>query len=193
MNDKKSDSSIQILVAIIGATAVCIAATISVLQPMVSRWVDNNFPTNTPLAFTPISAPNNISTEIPTSVSFIPSLASATPMPSMTPQAVIPPTLPAQYFSYGVLGQGQRQTTLTSPGVCALYFYPFGGQEKTFVFKSENQISVQNYNGTLSCWQNMPSLADVGTNHPFAPYDEVQQAGVIFSGQISYIDPSTLK
>ena len=92
-----------------------------------------------------------------------------------------------------MLGQGQQQTTLTSPGVCALYFYPFGGTEKTFVFSSEKQLWVQNYNGTLSCWKNMPSLADVGTNHPFADYNEVQRAGVAFSEQIIYVDPNTLK
>ncbi len=101
--------------------------------------------------------------------------------------------LPIQTFSYGVLGQGQQQTTLTSPGVCALYFYPFGGKEKTFVFKSENQVWVQNYNGTLSCWQTIPSLADVGINHPFSTYDEVLQANVVFSSQITYIDPHALK
>ena len=66
MNDKKS-----ILVAIIGATAICIAAIIGILQPIVNRWVDNNFPTNTPLASvraayeTPMSIPNNAPTEIP--------------------------------------------------------------------------------------------------------------------------------
>ena len=51
MNDKKSNSTIQIVVAIIGATAICIAAIIGIMQPIVSRLVDNNFPTNTPLAY----------------------------------------------------------------------------------------------------------------------------------------------
>jgi hypothetical protein len=140
-------------------------------------------PTPTPniIAIAPLTA---VKSETP-----IPTLLA----PSITLPTEIPPTLPVQTYSYGVIGQGQQQTTLTSPGICALYFYPFGGKEKTFVFKSENQVWVQNYNGTLSCWQTTPSLADVGTNHPFASYDEIQQAGVVFSGQIAYIDPSTLK
>lgn len=48
MNKKKPEHSIQIIVAIIGATAVCIAAIIGLMQPIVNRWVDRNFPTNTP-------------------------------------------------------------------------------------------------------------------------------------------------
>jgi hypothetical protein len=83
MNDKKPDVSIQIIVAIIGATAICIAAIIGLLQPIVSRWADNNFPTNTPLppislaSETPVTIPTNvISTnapvEVPTSISVVP-------------------------------------------------------------------------------------------------------------------------
>ncbi len=89
MNDKKSDSSIQIIVAIIGATAVCIAATISVLQPMVSRWVDNNFPTNTPIypintaSETPIPfSADVLSTNAPDTI-ITPSIQISTPIPSL--------------------------------------------------------------------------------------------------------------
>ncbi len=69
MDIKKSNSSVQLMVAIIGATAICAAAIISILQPLVSRWVDNTYPTNTPLASIsltsemPNSIPNNSLTE----------------------------------------------------------------------------------------------------------------------------------
>jgi hypothetical protein len=73
MDDKKSNSTIQIIVAIIGATAVCIASIIGIFQPMVSRWVDNNFPTNTPLVVVPetpfpvfTTMPSAIDTPVPT-------------------------------------------------------------------------------------------------------------------------------
>ncbi|MDP1624526.1 MAG: hypothetical protein Q8L64_02035 [bacterium] len=186
-SDPKLWTTVMILVAVIGCIGVLGAAFINALPDILH-------PSLTPSISTTIAVINTQGANIvqPTaaiSETPIPVLS----MPSITPQAAIPPTLPVQNYSYGVIGQGQQQTTLTSPGVCALYFYPFGGKEKTFVFKSESQVWVQNYNGTLSCWQTTPSLADVGTNHPFASSDEVQQAGVVFSGQISYIDPSTLK
>lgn len=78
MSEKKTNSSGQIIAAIIGATAVCIAAMIGLLQPVVNHWVDN-LPTNTPsisgtaILETPIPtftslASVDIVTEIPTSI-----------------------------------------------------------------------------------------------------------------------------
>lgn len=72
MSDKKQEPSILIIVAIIGASATCIAAIIGLLQPIVSRWADNNFPTNTPIvpittiAVSTNSMPTNAPSEIPT-------------------------------------------------------------------------------------------------------------------------------
>jgi hypothetical protein len=94
MDDKKSNSNTQILAAIIGATAICIAAIIGILQPIVSRWVDNNFPTNTPLASasvvseTPIFIPNNAPMEIPTNT------GSPTLIPTTNPIATVQQVLP---------------------------------------------------------------------------------------------------
>jgi hypothetical protein len=94
MDDKKSNSSTQILAAIIGATAICIAAIIGILQPIVSRWVDNNFPTNTPLTSvsavseTPIFIPSNAPMEIPTNT------GSPTLIPTTNPTATVQQVLP---------------------------------------------------------------------------------------------------
>lgn len=89
MNEKKPEASIQIIVAIIGATAVCIAAIIGLLQPIVSRWADNNFPTNTPLP--PVSIASEtlipISTDVistnPSEVMLPTSTSVSTPIPSL--------------------------------------------------------------------------------------------------------------
>ena len=81
MNDKKPDVSVQIIVAIIGATAVCIAAIIGLLQPIVSRWADNNFPTNTPLP------PVSISSETPIPIA-------TCRLPASTIEVTIPTSAP---------------------------------------------------------------------------------------------------
>lgn len=126
---------------------------------------------------------------------------SSTQNPQPTSALVTAPTqIPTRRNSckYGVVGQGQRQVTATCPGVCALYFYPFGGVEKTFVFRSDSSVTVQDYNGTLACWQVQPSWYDVNgagpePSHPYANIEEVTQAGVSFSDNIVPIDPNTLQ
>lgn len=87
MNEKKSEVSIQIIVAIIGATAVCIAAIIGLLKPIVDHWADNYFPTNTPLASMTIMAlPTKV---MPTNLPFV----QPTILPFVEP--TILPTQPA--------------------------------------------------------------------------------------------------
>lgn len=91
MSEHKSGANIQIIAAIIGATAVCIAAVIGILQPFVSRWVDNNFPTNTPLASVgaipetsiPILTAPNVPAVPVTSLPFMPSSVTVTPSPTL--------------------------------------------------------------------------------------------------------------
>lgn len=87
MDDKKTGSTVQIIVAIIGATAVCIASIIGIFQPMANRWVDNNFPTNTPLANISIESPAPIYivvTETPSPVfTTMPNMID-TPLPTLT-------------------------------------------------------------------------------------------------------------
>lgn len=71
MSDKKQEPSILLIVAIIGASATCIAAFIGLLQPIVNHWADNNFPTNTPIVsvITPIATwTNSVTTDIPTKI-----------------------------------------------------------------------------------------------------------------------------
>lgn len=82
MSEKQTNSSGQIIAAIIGATAVCIAATIGLLQPLVSRWADNNFPTNTPFVstITPIVISTNfVPTALPSEIPTIPPTVIPTP------------------------------------------------------------------------------------------------------------------
>lgn len=133
---------------------------------------------------------------IPSSESTIPpnipsSAAQSAEVLSSTSVSII--TAPSSItVKYGVVGQGERQTTLAPPGVCALYFYVFLGQEKTFFFRSDSSFSVNDYNGTLACWPTLPNLKDVGMDHPFATIDEVLRAKVTFSENIVEIDPRTL-
>jgi hypothetical protein len=139
-----------------------------------------------------------------------PQSPAAPPSPTLAPPPVVIPTatqspqvlataapprpspVPLTPVVYGVIGQGEGMTTEAPPGVCTLDFYVTGGQEKTFIFSTEGYVWVQNYNGTLSCWQQLPGLSDVGTDHPFASLAEVQRAGVVFSGNITPIDSNTL-
>jgi hypothetical protein len=208
---------VKIVVALISCMGLTLAAGIELAKPYVEKVV--NPPTTivivvlsqsvvptTPIAVAfPTFTPQPTYTPYPTFTQ--PPVVAALPTGAMatTPQSTgqpsvplvrviptIPPTLAITPCKYGVLGQGQAITTLTCPGVCGLFFYPFGGQEKTFVFGAEGSVWVQNYNGTLACWQTTPSRADV-SGHPFANLDEVQKAGVVFSGKITPVDPSTLR
>jgi len=48
MSKKKTEPTVQIKVAIIGATAIFLTAVIGLLQPIVSKWADIYFATSTP-------------------------------------------------------------------------------------------------------------------------------------------------
>jgi len=99
MDDKKPNSVTPIIVAIISASAACIVAVIGILQPLVSRWVDNNFPINTPLALTNVASetPIFIPSTVPTQVSVLPSsfpvvATEAVVIVSNTPEENLPPS-----------------------------------------------------------------------------------------------------
>lgn len=72
MSEKKAEPSVQIIVAIIGSTAIFLAAVIGLFQPIVSKWADIYFATSTPPVAVSVSeTPSSISIPAPKSSDFI--------------------------------------------------------------------------------------------------------------------------
>jgi len=72
MSEKKAEPSVQIIVAIIGSTAIFLAAVIGLFQPIVSKWADIYFATRTPSVAVSVSeTPNSVSIPAPESSDFI--------------------------------------------------------------------------------------------------------------------------
>ena len=105
------------------------------------------------------------------------------------------PTIQKDVFTNlpSIICQGTNQTCLAPSSICTLSFYQFGGEEKTFLFSTDKQVWVKDFNGTLFCWPIPPTFDECCTDHPTANIDEVQKAGVSFSINITPIDPNTLR
>jgi hypothetical protein len=115
--------------------------------------------------------------------------------PAATPAAQQPatPATPAANepsfpdITPGRVGQGEAQT-LATMGWCSLSWYVAGQPEKMTLFLAEGPTTVGPFNGTLSCWPNRPSSADVGDRER-ATVAEAIAAGVIFSPAVTPFEP----
>ena len=74
MSDKKKETSYQVIVAIIGASAVCLTAIIGLWQPLVTRLVDIFLPVATPSlsSMTPTPTLTNPAPSIGTNLTLTP-------------------------------------------------------------------------------------------------------------------------